>query len=411
MKKQIIKKDFPILNKLTNGKSLVYLDNAATSQKPISVINAIQEFYNNYNANVHRGVYKISEEATIAYELAHQKTAKLINASQEEMIFTKNTTESINLLAYSFQNSSLLNNDLIKLRKGDEIVVSLMEHHSNFVPWQQLAKRLGLHLKILQIDKEGKLIIDEKLFTDKTKIVAVTHASNALGTINDITQITKLAHEKNAFMVVDGAQSVPNMPVDIKSIGCDFLAFSGHKMMASTGIGCLYGKRKLLEEMQPFLFGGDMIRTVDVNETAWNDLPWKFEAGTPPIAEGISMSFAVDYLNKIGVENIREHEIKLTQYTMEEMNKIPKLNLLGPKDANEKSGIISFNLENIHPHDVASVLDNDNIAIRGGNHCAMPLMKHFGVNGTSRASFYLYNDIDDADKLIESLKKTIKLFS
>ncbi|MBI5392594.1 cysteine desulfurase [Candidatus Woesearchaeota archaeon] len=405
------KKDFPLLNKKINGKEIVYLDSAATTQKPFSVIKAIENYYYNYNANVHRGIYRISEEATVAYELAHKKVAEFIHCHQEEIIFTKNATESINLLAYSFQNSVLINDDFISLREGDEILLTIMEHHSNFVPWQQLAKRIGLKLRFLEIDKQGKLIIDEKKFTNRTKIVAATHVSNVLGTINDIKTIVKLAHKHNALVVVDAAQSVPHMPVDVKDLDCDFMVFSGHKMLASTGIGCLYGKRELLEKMQPFLFGGDMIRSVDCENTTWNDLPMKFEAGTPPVAEAISMIAAIDYLNKIGMKNVRGHEIELTKYALGKLEKINGIAIYGSTNAEERGGVISFNLQNIHPHDIATVLDKENIAIRAGNHCAQPLMRALQTNATCRISFYVYNTLEDVDKLVKGLEIVNRIFT
>ncbi len=424
-----IRLDFPLLNKTINGKKIIYLDSTATTQKPTAVINAITNYYTSYNANIHRGIYKISEQATIAYELAHEKVAKFINCKKEEIIFTKNTTESINLLAYSFQNSTLLkqnnnnnnnksnsNNDnnsddnQFQLQKDDEIIITPMEHHSNLVPWQQLAKKFQLKLKYMQMDKKGQLIIDKKLFTNKTKIVAITHISNVLGTINDVKTIAKLAHEEKALVIIDAAQSVPHIPIDVQELNCDFLVFSGHKMLASTGIGCLYGKRELLEKMHPFLYGGDMIRTVDSNDATWNDLPWKFEAGTAPIAEGISLGFAIDYLQSIGMENIRKHEITLTEYALKELKKIKNIIIYGPENARQRGGVIAFNLKDIHPHDIATILDQDNICIRAGNHCTMPLHKSLGVAATVRASFYVYNTFDDIDQLISGLQKVKKIF-
>jgi len=424
-----IKKDFPLLNKKINNKQIVYLDNAATTQKPDAVIYAISDYYNKYNANVYRGIYKISEEATVEYELAHARVADFISCHKEEIIFTKNTTESINLLAYSFLNSTLLIGEINKndnkkeskednkeenlfiLNKGDEILLTEMEHHSNLVPWQQLAKKLGLKLRFMKIDKKGKFIIDKRLFTEKTRIVAVTHVSNVLGTINDVKKIVKLAHMQNALVVVDAAQSVPHMPVNVHELDCDFMAFSGHKMLASTGIGCLYGKKKLLEKMQPFMYGGGMIHLVDCENTSWNNLPMKFEAGTPPIAEAISMTAAIDYLTKQGMKNIRRHEMELTTYALERLKKIKGLVIYGPDTAEERCGVISFNLKNIHPHDIATVLDKENIAIRAGNHCSQPLMNALQTNATCRVSFYLYNTFDDIDRLVKCLEKVKKIFS
>ena len=310
-----IRKDFPILNIKVHGKPLVYLDNAATSQKPKSVINAVKDYYENYNANIHRSIHKLGEEATKAYEEAHRKVADFINADFEEVIFTKSTTESLNLLAYSLTNN---------LKPGDEIVISQMEHHSNFVPWQQLALKKNLKLKFIEIDENG-LLSEESIkenITNKTKIVSLTHVSNVLGTINNIEEIGKIAHENNALMIVDAAQSVPHMPVDVKKLDCDFLAFSGHKMLGPTGIGVLYGKKELLEKMDPFLYGGEMIKEVTFENTTFNDLPWKFEAGTMNIAQGIGLRAAIDYLNKIGMDNIENYENELVKYAMEKLNEI-----------------------------------------------------------------------------------------
>ena len=397
-----IRKDFPILTRKVHGKQLVYLDNAATTQKPQQVIDAVSDYYSNYNSNIHRGVHTLSEEATLAYEESHKKTADFINVNTDEIIFTKNATESLNLLAYSLSQ---------QLKKGDEILITEMEHHSNFVPWQQMAHKFGFTLKFVNVTKDGKLDLDTLNMTKKTKIVSITHVSNALGTINDVRKITKIAHEFGALSIVDAAQSVPHMPVDAKRLECDFLAFSSHKMLGPTGIGILYGRRFLLESMPPFLFGGDMIRQVSKTETTWNDLPWKFEAGTPNVAGAVGHSAAIDYLQKIGMEKIRKHELDLTNYGMEILNNIPKITVYGPKNAAEKGGIISFLIKGIHPHDVSSILDSEGIAIRGGNHCTMPLMNMLGINGTSRASFYLYNTKEEIDALAKGIKKAVKIFS
>lgn len=397
-----IRKDFPILNVKVHGKPLVYLDNAATSQKPKSVIDAIKNYYENYNANIHRSIHKLGEEATAAYEEAHKKVADFINADFEEIVFTKNTTESINLLAYS-----LINN----LKPNDEIVISQMEHHSNFVPWQQLALKRGLKLKFIEINKDGALNNGsiKKNITKKTKIVSVTHVSNVLGTINDVEKIGKIAHENNALFVVDGAQSVPHMPVDVKNIDCDFLAFSGHKMLGPTGIGALYGKKELLEKMEPFLYGGEMIKEVKFENTRFNDIPWRFEAGTMNIAEAIGLGAAIDYLDKIGMKNIESYEKELVKYAYEKLNEMKEIEIYGP-NAEKRSGLVAFNVKNVHAHDTAQILDGEGIAIRAGHHCAMPLHSVLGIAASARASFYFYNTKEEIDKLAEGTKKVIKVF-
>ena len=386
-----IRKDFPILNVKVHGKPLIYLDNAATSQKPKSVIESVKNYYENYNANIHRSIHKLGEEATAAYEEAHKKVADFINADFEEIVFTKNTTESINLLAYSLTNN---------LNPNDEIVISQMEHHSNFVPWQQLALKRGLKLKFIKINKEG--LLDEESIkeniTKKTKIVSLVHVSNVLGTINDVKEIGKITHENNALFVVDGAQSVPHMPVDVKNLDCDFLAFSGHKMLGPTGIGILYGKKELLEKMQPFLYGGEMIKEVRFENTRFNDLPWKFEAGTMNIAEAIGLSSAIDYLNKTGMENIARHGKELVKYAYEKLNEMKEIEIYGPS-AEKRSGLVAFNVKGVHAHDTAQILDGEGIAIRAGHHCAMPLHSILRIAASARASFYLYNTKEEIDKL------------
>ena len=396
-----IRKDFPILQRKVHGKPLVYLDNAATSQKPNQVIEAIDNYYKNYNANIHRSIHTLGEEATEKYEEAHDKAAEFINAdSYQNIIFTKNTTESLNLLAYSLTS---------KLKKGDEIVISQMEHHSNFVPWQQLAKQRSLKLKFIKINEEGLFDADSinENITKKTKIVSLTHVSNVLGTINSIKDIAKIAHENSALMVADGAQSAPHMPVDVKNLNVDFYAFSGHKMLGPTGIGVLYGKRELLEEMQPFLYGGEMIREVKFDDTKFNDLPWKFEAGTMNIAEGIGLSAAIDYLNNIGMGQIQKRDRELADYAIKRLKEIKDLTIYGPE---ERGAVVSFNLKNIHAHDVSQILDSEGIAIRAGHHCCMPLMSVLKVPATARASFYLYNTEEEIDKLISGLHKVKKIF-
>ncbi|MBI2101173.1 cysteine desulfurase [Candidatus Woesearchaeota archaeon] len=397
-----IRKNFPILQRKVHNKPLVYFDNAATSQKPKQVIEAIGFYYKNYNANIHRSIHELGEEATEKYEEAHKKTADFINAdSYQNIVFTKNTTESLNLLAYSLT---------AKLKKNDEIVVSQMEHHSNFVPWQQLAKQRGLRLKFIEIDKDGNLDKNsiKKNITKKTKIVSLTHISNVLGTINPVEKIAKIAHENGALMVVDGAQAAPHMPVDVKKLDADFYAFSGHKMLGPTGIGVLYGKKELLEEMQPFLYGGEMIREVRFDDTKFNDLPWKFEAGTMNIAEAIGLSAAIDYLNKIGMDNVQKHDRELVEYAMGQLKGIDGIKIYGP---DERDAVISFNLGNIHAHDVAQVLDSEGVAIRAGHHCCMPLMSVLGVAATARASFYLYNTEKEIDVFVNALNKVNRVFA
>ena len=396
-----IRKDFPILSRKIHGKPLVYLDNAATSQKPKQVIDAIDFYYKNYNANIHRSIHQLGEEATAKFEEAHEKIAAFINAdSYQEIVLTKNTTESINLAAYSLTAA---------LKKDDEIVISQMEHHSNFVPWQQLAKQRNLKLRFIKIDEEGNLD-DESIkenITKKTKIVSLTHVSNVLGTINPIEEIAKIAHESGALMVVDGAQAVPHMPVDVKKLDADFYAFSGHKMLGPTGVGVLYGKKELLEKMQPFLYGGEMIREVRFDDTSFNELPWKFEAGTMNIAEGIGLGVAVDYLNKIGMKQIQERDNELVEYAMEKLKEIYGITIYGPK---ERGAVISFNVHGVHAHDVSQILDSEGVAIRAGHHCAMPLHSVLGVSSTARASFYLYNTEEEIDVMAKAIGKVKKVF-
>ncbi|MEK6946595.1 MAG: cysteine desulfurase [Nanoarchaeota archaeon] len=387
--------------KIHKNKQLIYFDSAATSQKPKQVIDAMDYYYKNSNANIHRSIHQIGEEATELYEKAHEKVADFINAdSYRDIVFTKNTTESLNLLAYSLT---------AKLKKGDGIVISQMEHHSNFVPWQQLAEQRRLKLGFIKIDGKGNLdkkSINENI-TKKTKIVSLTHASNVLGTINPIKEIAKIAHENGAVMVVDGAQSVPHMPVDVRQLDADFLAFSGHKMLGPTGIGVLYGKKELLEEMQPFLYGGEMINEVTFKYTTFNQLPWKFEAGTMNIAEAVGLSAAIDYLKKIEMENIRNHDKELADYAMAKLKEISWITTYGPK---ERGAVISFNVKGVHAHDVAQILDSEGIAVRAGHHCCMPLMSVLKVPATARASFYLYNTKKEIDSFIEALHKVKKIF-
>ena len=395
-----IRKDFPILKRKINGKPLVYLDNAATTQKPFQVIKKITDYYSNHNANIHRGIHQLSEEATEGYETVRSKTAKFVNSSVNEIIFTKNTTESLNLLAYSFFRS---------LKKGDEIVLSIMEHHSNIVPWQMLIEK-GIKIKFVDINKDGSLKINhlENLVTKKTKVVSITQTSNVLGTINPIKEITKIAHDAGALMIVDGAQSVPHMPVDVKKLGCDFLVFSSHKMLGPMGVGVLYGCEDALKTITPFMRGGDMIKEVHQQEATWNDIPWKFEAGTPNVADVTGFGAALDYLNEIGMNNIENHEKKLTKYALKRLNSVKGLTIHGT--SRERSSAISFSLAGVHPHDVATILDSEGIAIRSGHLCAQPLMERLEVPAVSRASFYLYNTKEEVDKLINGIEKVKKIF-
>ncbi|MDP6642344.1 MAG: cysteine desulfurase [Candidatus Nanoarchaeia archaeon] len=400
-KMEKLREDFPILSRKIHDKQLIYLDNSATTQKPIQVIDTIIDYYSNYNSNVHRGLHKLSEEATLKFEEAHKKVAKFINADFKEVIFTKGTTESLNLLAYSLSN---------QLKKGDEIVLTQMEHHSNLVPWQQIAKKLGLKLKFIKIKNDGTLDLENNPINKKTKIVSITHISNFLGTINPVKEIGKIAHENNALFIVDAAQSVPHLPIDVKDIDCDFLVFSAHKMLGPTGIGILYGKKDLLNEMQPFNYGGDMILEVKFEDAKFNELPWKFEAGTPNIAGAIGFGATIDYLNKVEMNNIREHGKELTKYAIKKLSEVKNLEVYGPLDPEKRGSLISFNLINIHPHDIVSLLDDHGIAVRGGHHCAMPTMKLMGLTGSVRASFYLYNTKEEIDYFVETLEKVKGVF-
>lgn len=393
---EAIRRDFPILTRLVHDRPLVFLDNAASSQKPLAVIEAESQYYRTSHANIHRGVYVLSEEATAAYEQAHEHVARFINADFEEVVFTKNTTEALNLIAYAWG----LNN----LRTGDEVVLTQLEHHSNIVPWQQIARRTGATVHYVRVDTQGHLDMEHAtgLIGPRTKMVSVAHVSNVLGTVNPIPELVRMAHAQGALMCVDGAQSIPHMPIDVRALDCDFFAFSGHKMLGPTGIGGLYGKRHLLEQMEPFLCGGDMISEVTLEGASWNDLPWKFEAGTPPIAQGIGLAAAVAYLQGLGMEAIQSYEHSLVSYALEQLRQVHDLDIYGP-EADERGGVISFNLRGMHPHDIASILDQHGVAIRGGHHCAMPLMRVLGVNGTCRASFYVYNTAEEINALIEAI--------
>lgn len=400
-----VREDFPILQQTVNGKPLVYLDSTATSQKPESVIATLDEYYRKYNSNIHRGVYSLAEEATARYEAARKKIQKFINAkSFREIVFTRNATESINLVAYAWGRKNI--------HAGDEIVTTLLEHHSNIVPWQLLAQEKDAALRHIGVDDQGRLLPDQidAVINEKTRLVAVTMMSNVTGTITPIKRIIDRAHAVGALCIVDGAQSVPHMPVDVQALGCDWLAFSGHKMLGPF-VGVLYGKRAILEDMNPFMGGGDMIREVHLDYSKWNELPWKFEAGTPAIGDAIGLGAAVDYLNSLGMENVREHERELITYALEKMSQVEGIQILGPLDPEEKGGILSFVVPGIHPHDVAQIMDREGICVRAGHHCAMPLHEHYGLAATTRASFYVYNVPDEVDKLIETLAKVRKVFA
>lgn len=400
-----IKKDFPILKRKIHGKKLIYLDSVATTQKPLSVINSISKYYKTSNANIHRGAYFLSEESSEIYENTKKTVANFIGTnSWQEIIYTRNTTESINLVSASLYCSNIL-------KKGDVILTSRMEHHSNLVPWIEM-KKLGLNVEFIELTKSGELNysdFEKKVKKFKPKLIAITHVSNVLGTINNIKRICDVAHKNKSLVLVDGAQSVPHLKVDVKKLGVDFYAFSGHKMLAPFGIGILYSKKELLEKLEPFLVGGDMVGEVRYDKANWNTLPWKFEAGTPNVEGAVGLETAIKYLEKIGMKNIRQHEKELVNYAIKEMKKIGCI-IYGP-GASKRSGAISFNLKGIHPHDVASLMDLKGISIRSGNHCAEPLMNYLGAKeGTCRASFYIYNDKKDVDALIDGLREVKKIF-
>ncbi len=404
-----VRKDFPILGTKRSGKRLVYLDSAATSQKPSSVIDAVGYYYRNYNANIHRGLYGIAEKATEAYTDSKRLVAKLINAeSYRNIVYVRNTTEAINLVALSWANANI--------KKGDTILITQMEHHSNIVPWQLLAKRKGAKLDYVGLTK-GNMLVDMDDYREKLgnnpRLVAFTHVSNVLGVINDAKLMSSLAHKSGAKVLVDGAQSVPHLSVDVKDIDCDFFAFSGHKMLGPAGIGVLYGKEELLEEMPPIFGGGDMIRSVSFDGSTWNELPWKFEAGTANVEGGIGLGAAVEYLNNVGIPRIREHEKKITRYALSKLAE-EKVSVYGPgsvKDfESKKAGVVSFNIKGAHPHDVASIFDSEGICIRAGHHCAMPLVnKVIGEPAAARMSFYLYNDEEDVDRAVSTISKVRKI--
>lgn len=402
-----IREDFPILKrKVRNDKQLVYFDNAATAQKPIQVINAISDFYTNHNSNIHRAVHALAEEATEAYEVTRDKVAKFLNIKdRQEIIFVRGTTEAINLVAYTWGRQNVT--------AGDIIVTTEYEHHSNIVPWQLLTQEKGAKLEYIGVNDDGELLLDQLdtyLATGKVKLVAISQMSNVLGTITDMPAVMQKCKKAGVKVLVDGAQSVPHMKVDLQTLGCDFFAFSAHKMLGPTGVGVLWVRKEILEQMTPFHGGGDMIREVHKYETTWNDLPYKFEAGTPNIADVIGFSAALDYLSNLGMDFVRNHEIEITKYALEKMSSIKGLKIYGTKDISKRGGVISFNFADIHPHDLATIIDEEGVAIRSGHHCAQVLMERLDVAATSRASFYIYNTKEEVDILIKSLEKAARLF-
>ena len=400
-----IRQDFPILFQEVNDEPLVYLDNAATTQKPKAVLDALKDYYEHENANVHRGVHTLAERATHSYEAAREKVRSFINASETaEVLFTRGTTTSLNWVARSFGEQFI--------HEGDEILISYMEHHSNVIPWQQLAKKTGASLKYIELTEEGFLDMEKakELINSKTKIISIAHVSNVLGVINPVEELAQMIHEQGGILVVDGAQSTPHMAIDVQQIDCDFFAFSGHKMCGPTGIGVLYGKRKWLEQMEPVEFGGEMIDFVELYDSTWKELPWKFEAGTPNIAGAIAFGHAIDYLQELGMDNIHRYEEELAAYVLPKLQQIEGLKIYGPQDPAKRTGVIAFNLDGLHPHDVATALDMEGVAVRAGHHCAQPLLKYLQVAATARASFYFYNTKQDADRLVDAILATKEFF-
>ncbi|MFQ3285315.1 MAG: cysteine desulfurase/selenocysteine lyase [Natronomonas sp.] len=401
-----IREDFPILEREFSGTQLVYLDNAATSHTPEPVVETITDYYRTYNANVHRGIHQLSQEASVAYEEAHDRVAEFIGASggREEIIFTKNTTESMNLVAYAW--------GLNELGPGDEVVLTEMEHHASLVTWQQIAKRTGAECKYIPITDEGRLDMDaaREMITDDTEMVSAVHVSNTLGTINPVSELADIAHDHSAYMFVDGAQSVPNRPVDVEAIDADFLAFSGHKMAGPTGIGVLYGKKRILEEMEPYLYGGEMILKVDFEDSTWNELPWKYEAGTPVICQGIALAEACNYLDDIGMERIERHEADLAAYAYDRLREHEDVEVYGPP-GDDRGGLVAFNLDGVHAHDLSSILNDSAVAIRAGDHCTQPLHDVLGATASARASFYVYNTKAEIDRLVEAVDDARQLFA
>ncbi len=400
-----IRNEFPVLNQVVNGKPLTYLDSAATAQKPRSVLDVLGKYYREDNANVHRGIHELSRRATLAYEGARGRVAEWLGASDPaEVIWTRGTTESINLVAATW--------GFDQLKEGDEILLTTMEHHSNIVPWQLVARRTGARLRYIELDDEGKLRLDEldELLTDRTRLVAMTQVSNALGTVNPVERVIEAAHARGALVLLDGAQAVPHMKVDVTELDVDFYAFSSHKMCGPTGAGVLWARREILEGMSPYQGGGEMIGIVGRDESSWADIPHKFEAGTPNIAGAVGAAAAVDFMEQIGYEAIKEHETGLLRYALNRLAQIPDLSVYGPKDVRERSGVIAFALGDAHPHDIATILDSEGVAIRAGHHCAQLVMKHFGVAATARASFSLYNTTDDVDRLVAGLQVVHSIF-
>jgi len=398
-----LRDDFPILDRTVGDAPLVYLDNAATTQTPRQVYEVFEEFYRGYNANVHRGIHELSHEASMAYEEAHDRIAEFIGAeSREEVVFTKNTTESINLVAHGV--------GLGELGPGDNVVLTEMEHHASLVTWQQVAKRTGAEVRFIRVAPDGHLDMAhaEELIDDDTQVLSVTHVSNVLGTVNPVSALTDLAHDHGGHVLVDGAQAVPNRPIDVQEIDADFYAFSGHKMAGPTGIGVLYGKREVLGEMEPFLYGGEMIRHVTFEEASWNELPWKFEAGTPPIAEGIALAAAAEYLDDIGMEQVQQHETELTRYAHERLSARDDVEVYGPCVGEERTGLVAFNVDGVHGHDLSSLLNDRGIAVRAGDHCTQPLHDQMDIPGSVRASFYLYNTTDEIDTLLAALDDAVE---
>ncbi len=400
-----IRKDFPILFQEVNDEPLVYLDNAATTQKPTQVLDVLRHYYEHDNANVHRGVHTLAERATEDYENSREKVRAFINAKEtSEVLFTRGTTTGLNWLARSYGDAFI--------KEGDEIVISYMEHHSNIIPWQQLASRKGATLRYLPLTDEGfiDMTAAKEMINEKTAIVSLAYVSNVLGVINPIKELAEMAHGNEAVVIVDGAQAAPHMTVDVQALDADFFAFSGHKMCGPTGIGVLYGKRQLLEQMEPVEFGGEMIDFVNLYDSSWKELPWKFEAGTPNIAGAIALGGAIDYLNEIGMENIHRYEQELVAYVLPKLQEIGGITIYGPQDPEHHTGVVAFNLDGIHPHDVATALDMEGVAVRAGHHCAQPLMNYLNLPATARASFYFYNTKEDADRLIEAIKATKEFF-
>ena len=401
-----IRRDFPILERRVHDRPLVYLDNAATSQKPRQVIRALVDYYEQTNANIHRGLHTLAEEATEAYEGARAKAAAFIGANgPDEILFTRNTTEALNLVAYTWAAENV--------GEGDEIVITTMEHHSNIVPWQWAVQRQGAVLTYVEFGPDGTIDLAdvERAVTPRTKLVSMTHMSNVFGTINPVREVAKIAHDRGALMLVDGAQSVPHMPVDVRELGCDFLAFSSHKMLGPTGVGVLWGRREILSTMRPFLGGGEMIEIVGREQTTYNVLPWKYEAGTPNIADVIAFGAAIDYLSALGMDRVRAHEVELTTYALDKIGRIPGVTIYGPRDASQRGGVVAFTVDEVHPHDLGQIVDYDGVAIRAGQHCCQVLSSSLGVPATARASFYVYNTPDEVDALVAAVEGARAIFA